>query len=655
LAQRPRRRALRGGHVLRQGVVARGARAEAETYFLEHPYLYPGQVLETRLTSELIEGKRAEWDRARRRRGSPPTPPRVRRRQQDELEVLVDQALARLDDSAARRLTWNVWKRQPLSLFTHILPHAGQWHLIGNALLLVLLGAYLETRMGRLLYGVSLGMCAAGSAWVFAFANPALDFALMGLSGTLAGLLALFTLRHWKDRQESFYALAVVGGTAWLVLPAWFGAQWSLEGTVPGMAANAPPRATYSALAGGAALGVVLAMSIGLLRLDERLRGGTDLHGRDAMHPLYRRAQRARANRRYREAHELLTKLLRSDPEAHDATLLLSQVAEDLNQHGEARDALLRAVRIELKRGLTQPAMDNWLNAVEQGMPRGADPTLCVRMALLFKESGQPGAALAALHGALQRTQRESDAPLAARIARAARDLDPRTAEDAAWRALGSIELSYEDRQALEVMLGEIIPSASGPGSGLELATGGGIELDDQASQGYEPLPGESKTAAATPIDIDLDERTLTALEAVPLQCDDDGVHVSVTKSGAKKLVPYQNIDAVAVAGIQGLGPKPVIVVDLVLNWMTTAKEQLRVVRLRADQFDPRTLTPGVDSPADALRRFLARVIAAAGATPLPDAPSAQGRPFATFPSLEDYQRTVLLVEGADDAEKSEA
>jgi hypothetical protein len=278
-------------------------------------------------------------------------------------------------------------------------------------------------------------------------------------------------------------------------------------------------------------------------------------------------------------------------------------------------------------------------------------------MALLLKESGQPGAALAALHGALERSQRESDAPVAARIARAARDLDPRTAEDAAWRALGSLELSYEDRQALEVMLGEIIPSASGSESGLELATSGGVELDDQASQGYEPLPGESpkETATAVPIDIDLDERTLTALEAVPLQCDDEGVHVSVTKSGAKKLVPYQHVDAVAVAGIQGLGPKPVIMVDLVLNWMTTAKEQLRVVRLRTDRFDPRCLAPGVDSPADALRRFVARVIVAAGATPLPDAPSAQGRPFATFPNLQNYERTVLLVESADDPDKPEA
>jgi hypothetical protein len=55
------------------------------------------------------------------------------------------------------------------------------------------------------------------------------------------------------------------------------------------------------------------------------------------------------------------------------------------------------------------------------------------------------------------------------------------------------------------------------------------------------------------------------------------------------------------------------------------------------------------------LRRFLARLIVSAGATPLPDVASAQGRPFATFPSLVDYQRTVLLVEDAGDADEPQA
>ena len=43
-------------------------------------------------------------------------------------------------------------------------------------------------------------------------------------------------------------------------------------------------------------------------------------------------------------------------------------------------------VRIELKRGLTETAMDNWLIAAEEGIPRQAEPPLCIRMALLLQE-----------------------------------------------------------------------------------------------------------------------------------------------------------------------------------------------------------------------------------------------------------------------------
>jgi len=200
----------------------------AEGYFLEHPYLYPGQVLESRLTSGNIEASRRDWTVRRERRGTPPTPPRVRRRQQEELRALVGEATEQLKSSPAQQLAWNVWKRNPLTLFSHIFLHAGQWHLVGNALLLLLIGAYLEPRMGRLLLAGSLVTCAVGSAWSFAFANPALDFALIGLSGSLAGLIAIFALRHWKDRKEGFYALAVIGGAVWLALPPWLGIQWSI-------------------------------------------------------------------------------------------------------------------------------------------------------------------------------------------------------------------------------------------------------------------------------------------------------------------------------------------------------------------------------------------------------------------------------------------
>jgi len=301
---------------------------------------------------------------------------------------------------------------------------------------------------------------------------------------------------------------------------------------------------------------------------------------------------------------------------------------------------MMRAIHIELKRGLTQVAIDNWIAISAEGISRQADPTLCLRMALLLQDSSQPGAALSALRAALARCRDEESALIAPRIARAARDLDPKTAEEAAWRALGSIELAFEERQSLEVLLGEIIP----------LLGDAGIEIEDEESARAEASGAGSAGSAGfaekpAPIDINFEERALLALDAVPLECGGDGVRVVLVKTGAKKLVPYQSIDAVAVSAVQGFGPKPVILVDLVLNWMTTTNEKLRVVRLRGDKFDPRDLVPGIDSPSEALRSFLDLLFERSAATPLPDPAAAHGRPFASFSNLADYHRTVLRVE----------
>jgi hypothetical protein len=105
------------------------------------------------------------------------------------------------------------------------------------------------------------------------------------------------------------------------------------------------------------------------------------------------------------------------------------------------------------------------------------------------------------------------------------------------------------------------------------------------------------------------------------------------------------------VAAVHGLAAKPVILVDLVLNWMSPANETLRVIRLRGDRFDPRRLFPGHASSVDALRSLVKLLIERADATALPDSESAEGRPYASYEELETYHRTVLLVDGTAKAQ----
>ena len=149
------------------------------------------------------------------------------------------------------------------------------------------------------------------------------------------------------------------------------------------------------------------------------------------------------------------------------------------------------------------------------------------------------------------------------------------------------------------------------------------------------------------PIDVG-DGRELALVSATPLELDAEGLHIDA--GGAKKRMRFDRVEAIAVAAVHGLSDKPIIVVDLVLNWMSLADEPLRVVRLRGDRFDPRRLVPGSPSPLEAMRRFIELLLRATDATPLPDLQSVKGLPFAAYGSPGEYNRTVLLVD-CDDAD----
>lgn len=169
-------------------------------------------------------------------------------------------------------------------------------------------------------------------------------------------------------------------------------------------------------------------------------------------------------------------------------------------------------------------------------------------------------------------------------------------------------------------------------------------QLDDVEPAG-EPQPagegGEDFDDVALLPDT---RRSLRARPAVPVSLDEEGLSIEV-EAGSKTVLPYARIEAVAAGAVQGLADKPVLVVDVVLNWLAVPDEPLKVVRLRSDTFDPRRIVPDKGSALEALRALLDQLITRSGATPLPGRDAALGNPFASFPDLATYDRTVLMAE----------
>jgi hypothetical protein len=174
------------------------------------------------------------------------------------------------------------------------------------------------------------------------------------------------------------------------------------------------------------------------------------------------------------------------------------------------------------------------------------------------------------------------------------------------------------------------------------------VELEDVVQVG-EGQPERDATAYNCPIPIDLDlvARTISTVAAIPVALK-PGVLLIEIDGGAKKRVPLERLEAISVAAVGGLSEKPVILIDLVMNWKSAADETLRVIRIRGDRFDARAFAGDRASLLDALRAFAGTLLRESGASPLPDQQSANGLPFASFGDLASYQRAILGVEDTD-------
>lgn len=618
----------------------------ARDYFFAHPYLEPGPALSRRFDTAAVARARTEYEQ----RNPIPTPPGVIRRQQAELDQHVATAIASVGALPARAVAFVPGESPPHTWLSYSLLHVNNAVLIGNGLLLLFFGLYLQRSFGLAAYGaLVVWLTLAGAAgWAVAAPRGAAH-GLVGTTPLLAGLAAGFAVRFAHRRDEGFYFAGLLIGLLWIALPPYATATWSFAG-VELIATRPPPAPTavYVPCLAAIIAAVIACALAWLAGIDGEDR--TRESPAAARDPRVRRAMRAREAGRPREALELLSQHLAAEPDAYEAAVAAWEVARELGRDGEITGSLLRVIRIELRRGLAAAAIDHWLDLVRGGIPERTEASLLIHIALLLREHDHKAEAVRALRFALEHSSDRANHVIAMRIARAARGLDPGTTETAAWRALGSIELSLADRQALEGLIGELLATPAARAAWLARAGGKGAAQPTAhaaiASSTTEvDLELAATTARPAAIEIDTNDRVLDAVLSVPVELADAGIEIQ-TQQGQKKLVRYERIEAVSVAAVHGIGPKPVILVDLVLNWMTPKSETLRVIRMRGDQFDPRRVLAGQGSAADSLRVFVKTVLERSDAIPLPDLEGALGRPFASFEDVAIYQRAVLLVEG---------
>jgi membrane associated rhomboid family serine protease len=207
----------------------------------------------------------------------------------------------------------------------------------------------------------------------------------------------------------------------------------------------------------------------------------------------------------------------------------------------------------------------------------------------------------------------------------------------------GELESAGEDGDSLALsslsLLDERVPSEPELGlSEIESEKEEGlVEIDeeDPILEMSEELLLEDEPEIPLPL------RSAKILEGVPVGIGEEALEVDIQGRGRGR-IPYERIEALAVAAVSGLSARPVLVMDLILNWKADSGEPFKLIRITANRFDPLPLSPGAGSPLQALKDTIATVQQRSGATCLPDPASVLGSPFRRFESLAEYEAEVL-------------
>jgi membrane associated rhomboid family serine protease len=666
------------------------ALGEAAAYWREHAYLDAAPEVLSEVGYDVPPNQRSQYLALLRDQAwdDMPDDPKQVKAQQAKLDRLVERAVAGpgAEDLATADHPYWRWGLVPgsaglVTLVSHQFLHGGWLHLVGNLFLLLLVAPAIEDRWGRPLF-LAFYLVGGAAGGLAHLAMNDVVIPMIGASGAIAAVLGAFAVRFATTQMRFAYfffvGFRILRGTfqapAWIMLGVWFAnellqAWWTSAG---GLATGV----AYWAHVGGFACGAGAAFALvrsGVVeryiepKLEEKV---TLARG----NPLVQQALEARERGDAERAWTLLEAEARRAPRDPDVQLAFWDAAVACGRAAEAAPGFARFVRGLAAAGDLAQAARAWSELVNAAPDALADPATLVKLVPTLREDDPERATLALRHAVDPRAAAVTAGTLL-RVVDLARASDPPTALRAARRALGVAELDEAKRSRLAALVAELagqgvaeleaqaVPArAAGPPPAANAVASGGSSAGVPAERPARPVPIEitldPELATDRPLEIVRDDPTpaplsLRALagwserkvsEADPLALREDGIALQLSPE-RRVLLAWAKVQALAVAGVRDLGRKPVLVLDLLLNWNDLDGEgPLQLVRLRSDRFDARRLAPGAPSQTEALRLVASLVLERSGATPLPDAESARGRPFRVYEALAAYEREVLQV-----------
>jgi membrane associated rhomboid family serine protease len=573
------------------------------------------------------------------------------RRVQKKFDDLDEQAFGSLDRHPYRVLGLVPSRPTLLGLAAHAFVHPGWSHLLATLVLLLIAGPLLEDLWGRAFFAAALVGCTLVGAAAFGLVHGDADRALLGASGSVAALVTAATVRLRTQEVDLLRWLSPFAGTelvapVWVLTAAWgvyeAALWWMVQGELPVGVDNAVGYADHAV---AAAVGALSALAM------QRLGGEARFGRRPAPVVVaatperfdFQKVLAARARGDHERAWQMLRAEVQRSARNRDAVNTLWEMAIERGVAAEAAPALRLLVGEELRRGASERAVALWRELSEHAPNELPDGATMLRLIPLIRDVDGAESAAIALQQLLAASSRRVAPEVALQALALARELAPSLVGSAAERALAAPNLDAAKRQELEAL----VSRAAAP------LDADAPPVDDEEKPELAPsvFYAESDRSAFGDAGVDLtvlDEQFPRGAvrEALPRLLGDEGLSLEVPGEGAIDLA-WSRLRAVALVGVHGLGPRPVLLIDLLIDGGGTERP-LSVVRLRSDRFDPRAFAPAGTAPLDAVRGLVATLLARSRARALPDAAAAAAKPVKVYPALEVYHEQVLRPAGRE-------
>ena len=577
---------------------------KAAVYWAERPYLDPSPELKAQFDSPAMEHFLARY-RANEPIQEKPSDDDTLQEEQLQLDQLITEVITLRESMPMHRYALVPARgARQLGWLSHMFLHFGWLHLLGNLFFLYLVGPFLEDVWGRPLFtGFYFigGLIAALAQFAI---MPHAQTMIAGASGAIAAAMGAFSVRFATRKIRFLYFFWIVRiftGTfkmaAWISGLLWFGDQllnFALAGSSGGVA--------FAAHIGGFIFGAVFALALAKTGIEakviapkvEAAQGGWSEHPQVA------------------EARRLLGE--------NDAAGARVAFARALGAQPENEDALLGLGRLELEAG--EPAKG--MSRVGQVLAKHAGNEDGAAIRLLIAELGplfaperlRPPVAYQAAQ--VLEAETPSNAPIAEPLYRAAGAGGGVLGIKALVRAAEiDLEQLHRPMDALELIAkAEAIPGVAEP-QRARLA-----ELKAAADERVRARPDTGGLTF---------EPNVTLCTLLRLAADG----LDVEGGGRRFTVPFGRVLAVAVGRVPN-GNRQDVVTDLVLNW-GGGGEGASVMRFSGRSLNLPAHFAGVDAWT-AHGRLVAHLLAATGATPLPDRDAMEPKRYRAFEDIKRFE-----------------